>query len=116
MVFKKKGDARILGNYRCISLMTHAPKVLEMLVKERLEILAKSIPGCIPINQFGFTSGHSIFDAALVSKYITGAGTDSKAETFKVFVDLTKAYDKVDRKVLYMILWRNMVFHQKCCI
>jgi hypothetical protein len=102
----KKGDARKPENWRTISLLCHVTKLVEMLAKERLETLVSRIPGCIPINQFGFSSGCSIYDAALLSKAVTEASLDAKLAIYKAFLDLRKAYDKVDRVLMWRILRR----------
>jgi hypothetical protein len=50
----KKGDPRLLDNYRPIALLSHAGKVLERLLQERFLAYITTVEDCIPDTQFGF--------------------------------------------------------------
>jgi hypothetical protein len=50
--------------------------------------------------------GRSTVDAVLVSRLLSSYALEQGSPLFKCFIDLTKAYDKVDRTTLWKILER----------
>ena len=98
-VLFKKGDPSLCDNYRGISLINHEGKLLERLLQNRLLPFAMA-RGLIPRCQFGFTAGVGAADAISVVSHVTNASSTQDLPTFNAFVDLTKAYDKVDREAL----------------
>ena len=98
-MIQKKGDLPLCENWRTISLCNHVVKIVEMMTKFRLEQLAAAVKGCIPLQQFGFTKGQSIIDAELVSRMLSTLAAESRNPIYKAFLDLSKAYDKVDRSL-----------------
>jgi hypothetical protein len=65
-----------------------------------------AIPGCIPESQCGFLPGRSTVDAILVSRLLASNALERDIKLFKCFIDLTKAYDRVDRDTLWIVLER----------
>ena len=81
--------------------MAHRGKILERLILNRLQPALKSI---IPCNQFGFTEGCGTTDAILISRVV---GIDAEKEHIglvRCYIDLSKAYDKVKREILWKLM------------
>ena len=94
-----KGSKKDCNNYRGISLMAHRGKVLERMILDRLQRALKHV---IPLNQFGFTTGVGTPDAILISGI--GADKEQTGLVMRCYVDLTEAYDKFNRELLWNLL------------
>lgn len=93
----KKGPSNLMTNYRPISLLSVISKVLEKIVKLRLNNFFCDIASP---NQFGFRDAVGTSDAiAELTKHIVQNSEDRK-KTLAVFVDLAKAFDTVSHKIL----------------
>lgn len=95
----KKGEHDLVQNYRPISILTSISKIFETVILTRLnDFFFKS--NILSPNQFGFLKGRSTIDAitSLVESVVDGmeSGNSSAA----VFLDLTAAFDCVDRQIL----------------
>ena len=77
-------------------------------MQNRLLPLAKR-NGLIPDSQFGFQLGVGTADACGVSNHVAESVVQQGGKLFRTFIDLKKAYDKVDRQVLWLILARGGV-------
>ena len=90
----KSGDATNAANYRPVSLLPIAYKVLERVVQVRLLQFVQHNK-LLPPEQFAYRSGHSTEDALVyaVDRYLSAR--DDRLNTGIVFVDLSKAFDKV---------------------
>lgn len=99
----KKGDKRDCNNYRGSSLISHVGKLLERLIQNRLLPYAEQ-NGLFPESQHGFRPDRSTVDAIFVSRLISASAKEHQRPLYKCFVDLTKAYDKVDRQTLWTLL------------
>jgi hypothetical protein len=105
-VLFKKGDKTDCNNYRGISIINHEGKLLERMIQNRLLPFVQDT-GCIPESQCGFLPGRSTVDAVLVSRLVSTFALERRdSPLYKCFIDLTKAYDKVDRDTLWSILSR----------
>jgi hypothetical protein len=104
-VLFKKGEKSKCDNYRGISIINHDGKLLERLIQNRLLPYVQEL-GCIPDSQCGFLPGRSTVDAVLVSRLVSTFALEKDVPLYKCFIDLTKAYDKVDRNTLWKILHR----------
>jgi hypothetical protein len=105
VLHKGKGSKEDCNNYyRGISLMAHRGKILEGMILNRLQPALKHV---IPINQFGFTTGVGTPDAILISRVVEIGTEKEQTELVRCYVDLTKAYDKVNRELLWKLLRLN---------
>ena len=125
----KKGDKQLIKNYRPISLLPICGKILEKIIFNRLYsyLIANRL---ITINQSGFRPGDSTTNQLLYLVDEIHQGFDS-AECFEVrtvFLDISKAFDKVWHDVLIfklkqngisgslLKLFRNYLSNRKQCV
>jgi hypothetical protein len=99
----KKLDKTLCGNYRGISLDAHAGKVLLKLVEMRLSRHAETC-NILPEEQCGFRRGRSTIDMLFVARMLQESARDKNVSIFMLFIDLMKAYDCIDRTLLWLIL------------
>ena len=97
----KKGNLSSPKNYRGISLMTIAAKVFNKLLLNRL---VPSIDPLLRINQNGFRRGRSTLAQILSLRRIVEEIRNSNREMTLIFVDFRKAFDSINRDVLFEIL------------
>ena len=104
-VLHKKGDKTECGNYRGISLVSHAGKVLLKLVARRLSACCEA-KGLLPEEQCGFRPDRSTTDMMFVVRRLQEVGRKAGVSLHMCFIDLQKAYDIVDRTLLWQVLTR----------
>ena len=104
-VLHKKGDKTECGNYRGISLVSHAGKVLLKVVARRLSAYCEA-KGLLPEEQCGFRPDRSTTDMMFVVRRLQEVGRKAGVSLHMRFTDLQKAYDTVDRTLLWQILTR----------
>ena len=98
-VFKNKGSSLEVSNYRPISLLSNIDKIFEKVVYSRL-ISFLNQHKIFSKNQFGFRSKHSTNDALVnITEQIRRA-LDRSQFACGTFIDLQKAFDTVDHKIL----------------
>jgi hypothetical protein len=102
-VYKRKGPVDDCNNHRGISLISHNSKLLERMILERLE---PALEEYVPQNQYGFKKKCGTADAILISKLLGKSAYNQRMADIRCYVDLTKAYDKVNRELLWRILRR----------
>ena len=102
-VLHKKGDKTECGNYRGISLVSHAGKVLLKVVARRLSAYCE-VKGLLPEKQCGFRPDHSTTDMMFVVRRLHEVGRKAGVSLHMCFVHLQKAYDTVDRTLLWQVL------------
>jgi hypothetical protein len=78
------------------------------MVQNRLFPVAEE-RGWFPEEQNGFRAGRSTMDSIFVSRMLSSSCRELGLPCFKCFVDLTKAYDKVKRDILWKILAKRGV-------
>lgn len=95
----KSSDKDMFTNYRPVSLLPQCSKILEKLFDERLKSFIVKY-NILSERKFGFRSGRSTSMALLdlIEKITTAL--DNKQATIGVFIDLKKAFDKVDLPLL----------------
>jgi hypothetical protein len=108
----KKGDLADTGNYRGISLMCTALKILCALVSERINLSAESLRRFSPC-QAGFRRMEECVTHAACFVEILQRRRLMGLTTFALFVDLKKAYDMVPQEALFAKL-RRFGIRGKC--
>jgi hypothetical protein len=99
--FFKKGAPNVCYNYRGISLLSCALKVLESVILARLR--ADREKTCRE-NQAGFRQGRSCVDQIFCLRQILQRRHQFNLPTYVAFVDFAAAFDSVDRDSLWKIM------------
>ena len=107
-VLLKKGDKTECGCYCGISLVSHAGKVVLQVVARRLSAYCEA-KGLLPEEQCGFRPNRSTTDIMFVVRRLQEIGRKAGVSLFMCFIDLQKAYDTVDRTLLWQVLTRIRV-------
>ena len=97
----KKGDRKECGNYRGISLLCTAYKVLSYILLQRLSPLAEEVLGEY---QCGFRPGRSPIDQIFILRQILEKKREYNSEVHNLFMDFKKAYDSIHREGLFNIM------------
>ena len=104
-VLYKKSDRSNCNNYKGISLLLHAGKVLLKIVPNRLSDYCKA-HGILPDEQCGFRPERSTVDKLFLVRRLQELARRRRIPLYMCFVDLQKAYDSVDRELLWKVLAR----------
>lgn len=101
-IYKKK-DKLDCGNYRGISLLSHAGKVFAIVLQQRIlgrteEILSEA--------QAGFRPGRSTVDQLFTLRQIIERHLEKNQEIYCCYIDFEKAFDSVSQEGL----WKAMKF------
>lgn len=97
----KKGDIWNCDNYRGISLISCAYKILANIIYKRLAPYAENIIGDY---QCGFRKNRSTTDQIFSIKQILEKNWEYNKTTYVLFIDFAKAYDSINRKYLWKAL------------
>ena len=98
-IFKDKGSNLECSNYRPISLLSNINKIFEKLMHSRLYNFLSTY-NCIYDLQFGFRKKHSTIHALLDLTEDIRHALDDNSFAVGIFIDLQKAFDTVDHKIL----------------
>ena len=104
-VLHKKSDRSHCNNFRGISLVYHAGEVLLKIVANRLSDFCEAQQILLE-EQCGFRPARSTIDMLFVVRRLQELGRQRKIPLYMCFVDLQKAYDWVDRELLWKVLAR----------
>ncbi|XP_014213600.1 uncharacterized protein LOC106643113 [Copidosoma floridanum] len=109
----KKGDVNEEKNCRGISLLPTSYKVYTEVLRYRLvrEVEAK---GILPEGQAGFRKGRSTMDNIYILNHGVQTARCKKEKVFASFVDLTAAFDTVNRERLWEVMKEEGI--SKCLI
>lgn len=100
-IFKKKGSSSECGNYRGISLLCVAGKVLAKVMLTRLQ---GSLDEVLPESQCGFRAQRSTVDMIFALRQLQEKSIEQRQPLYVAFVDFRKAFDTVDRGMLWTVL------------
>ncbi|KAL8570335.1 hypothetical protein ACOMHN_035753 [Nucella lapillus] len=100
-LFKNKGSKSDCGNYRGISLLSIAGKILARAINRLIfNISEKNLPEA----QCGFRPGRSTIDMIFAVRQVQEKRIEQNLDPYAVFNDLTKAFDTVNRVALWTVL------------
>ena len=95
----KKGSRLVVSNYRPISLLSNINKILEKIVHNRVYRFLEE-QNCIYSLQFGFRKKHATNHALIEITEKVRKALDNDEYACGIFVDLQKAFDTVNHKIL----------------
>ena len=93
ILLHKKGDPRLIGNYRPISLLPTIGKLFTKSINRRLQA---NIEAQQAEEQFGFRRGRSTIDAIHVLSLLISNCQEYNMPFYMVFIDIQKAFDSVE--------------------
>lgn len=100
LVFKK-GNRGLAENWRPISLLDLAAKIVSSIIALRLQALLKKLGYR---TQFGFTQDVSTSDGIFCLKTALRKRMEMGLTSYVLYVDLVKAFDTIERSGMYKIL------------
>ena len=105
----KKGNLNYPNNYRGIALLETFSKIYILIISKRLSFTTECF-SLVSESQSGFRPGYTTIDNAFVlyslaSKYLR----KKRKYLYVAFVDFQKAFDSVDRTVLFDVLRKKKI-------
>ncbi|XP_055626490.1 LINE-1 retrotransposable element ORF2 protein isoform X1 [Toxorhynchites rutilus septentrionalis] len=97
----KKGDKLDCGNYRAITILNCAYKILSQILFRRLSPIVSRFVGSY---QARFMPGCSTTDQIFTLRQILQKCREYQVPTHHIFVDFKAAYDTIDRRQLWRIM------------
>ena len=101
-LYKKKGNRQSCDNHRGISLLAISGKILARVLLNRL--INHLEDGLLPESQCGFRSGRGTVDMIFSARQLQEKCLEQNQDLYTTFVDLTKAFDTVNREGLWKIM------------
>lgn len=95
----KKGDLKLVNNYRPVSGLPNLSKILERAAYNQI-MSYLSINNLLFHGQHGFRSGHSTSTATISLLNCIYAALDKDKVVCVTFLDQSKAFDVIDHKIL----------------
>ena len=97
----KKGDLTKCGNWRGITLMSVAAKVMGKVLIRRI---SGGVDAKLRMEQAGFRKGRSTIEQIFVLRNIVEQVVEWNSSLYVCFVDYEKAFDSVHRRTLWKIM------------
>ena len=104
-IWKKKGSAMDPSKYRGISISSVFCKIAMNIILKRLESFYESQ---LKRTQFGFRNGVGCNDGIYMLKQIQEISQISQRKLYLCFIDLTAAFDHVNRNLLFMSIKKRL--------
>nr|VZI51958.1 unnamed protein product [Spirometra erinaceieuropaei] len=101
-LYKRKGNRQVCDNHRGISLLNIAGKIFARILLNRLNIHLEQ--GLLPESQCGFRRHRGTTDMIFVARQLQEKCQEMRTHLYSTFVDLTKAFDTVNREGLWKIM------------
>ena len=97
----KKGDLSSCNNWRGIMLLSIPGKVLTRIILERLKT---ALDKALREEQAGFRKDRSCTDQIATMRIIIEQSLEWQSPLYSVFIDFQKAFDSVDREVIWKLM------------
>ncbi len=98
-IYKGKGQAADISNYRPLSMPTVACRLWSSIMNQRLSKAAEKL---LPDTMFGFRPGRRCADPLFVLRHLIDMKNNKVGGNFcAAFMDLSGAYDSVDRNLMF---------------
>ena len=104
-IYKNKGEKTEIANYRPIALTIVAKRIFEKLIDSKLD----EFKGKLQSSQGGFLKKRS----TLHQVYFIMEIMRNNPDLIQGFLDLSAAYDMVDRRILWSLLKKKTVQYLK---
>nr|VZI06582.1 unnamed protein product [Spirometra erinaceieuropaei] len=101
-LYKRKGNRQVCDNHRGISLLNIARKIVARILLNRLNNHLKQ--GLLPESQCGFRRHRGTTDMIFAARQLQEKCQEMRTHLYSTFVDLTKAFDTVNREGLWKIM------------
>lgn len=101
-IYKNKGERSLCGNSRGISLLSVAGKILSKILLQRLS--TKITEDLLPESQCGFRRDRGTVDMIFTVRQLQEKAREQNRDLHMAFIDLTKAFDSVNREFLWEVL------------
>nr|VZI28950.1 unnamed protein product [Spirometra erinaceieuropaei] len=101
-LYKRKGNRQICDNHRGISLLNIAGKIFASILLNRLNNHLEQ--GLLPESQCGFRRHRGTTDMIFAARQLQEKCQEMRTHLYSTFVDLTKAFDTVNREGLWKIM------------
>ena len=110
----KKGQRYLCDNYRGISLLSVAGKILARVIINRINSNLTDL--VYSESQCGFRKGRGTTDMVFCLRQLQEKSREHRTPLYMAFIDLTKAFDTVSREALWIVLEKLGVPTQMCKI
>nr|VZI08239.1 unnamed protein product [Spirometra erinaceieuropaei] len=101
-LYKRKGNRQVCDNHRGISLLNIAGKIFARILLNRLNNHLEQ--GLLPESQRGFRRHRGTTDMIFAARQLQEKCQEMRTHLYSTFVDLTKAFDTVNREGLWKIM------------
>nr|VZI35619.1 unnamed protein product [Spirometra erinaceieuropaei] len=101
-LYKRKGNRQVCDNHRGISLLNIAGKIFARILLNRLNNHLEQ--GLLPESQCGFRCHRGTTDMIFAARQLQEKCQEMRTHLYSTFVDLTKAFDTVNREGLWKIM------------
>ena len=101
VMIHKTGNTKECTNYRTITLLSHASKVLLIIILKRMRV---KIEQELPDEQAGFRRGRGTADMLVALQILIEKTLEVDGQAFIVFIDYSKAFDSISQTQLFDIL------------
>ena len=98
----KKGERSECGNFRGISLLSIVGKVFARVLLNRM--ISSIVDDVLPESQCRFRAQRGTSDMIFSTRQIQEKCIEQNMDLYQCFIDLTKAFDTVNRKMLWKVL------------
>nr|VZI31082.1 unnamed protein product [Spirometra erinaceieuropaei] len=101
-LYKRKGNRQVCDNHRGISLLNIGGKIFARILLNRRNNHLEQ--GLLPESQCGFRRHRGTTDMIFAARQLQEKCQEMRTHLYSTFVDLTKAFDTVNREGLWKIM------------